>query len=57
MTFEATSAWPRVGALCGARLNAAIADVASSEGELGGGRKLARFWASTICLCWAMSRQ
>ena len=36
-TFVATSAWPRVGALCGARHNAAFADVASSEGELGGG--------------------
>ena len=37
-TFVATSAWPRVGALCGARHNAASADVASSdEEELRGG--------------------
>ena len=48
-TFVATSAWPRVGALCGARHNAAFADVVSSEEELRGG-ELERFWASTICL-------
>ena len=48
-TFVATSAWPRVGALCGAWHNAAFADVASSEEELrGGGEKLERFWASTV---------
>ena len=53
-TFVATSAWPRVGALCGARHNAAFADVASSEEELGGS---SRGSGRALSACWAMSRQ
>ena len=55
-TFVATSAWPRVGALCGARHNAAFADVASSEEELRGGGS-SRGSGRALSACWAMSRQ